>query len=151
MSVTTRLRRRSPSPKSNTLLAALPSDFRGALRLWSRWVDAKGNSSNVEANIEETIDAVTLLTEFEVQGTRSYANTYEQNHQTQMGYYKNGNSKIKSRHDSTSSAVWWWGASPSYNYNSSFCNVITDGSAANSCATYAYGIAPDSKITGHKQ
>ena len=134
------------SPKSNTLLAALPSDFRNALRLWSRWIDAKGNSSNVEANIEETIDAVTLLTEFEVQGTRSYANTYEQNHQRQMDYYKNGNSKIKYNHTSISSAVWWWVASPNYSNANNFCHVNTDGSANYHAAFNAYGVAPAFKV-----
>lgn len=134
------------NPKANTLLAALPSDFRNALRLWSRWIDAKGNSSNVEANIEETIDAVTLLTEFEVQGARSYANDYEKNHQKQMDYYKSGNSKIKYRHDSTSSAVWWWLASPSYYNNAGICCVYTDGSIRSRNTALTYALAPAFKI-----
>ena len=130
------------SPKPNTLLAALPSDFRNALRLWTRWIDAIGNCSNVDANIKPTIDAVTLLTEFEIHGVRSSANQYEQNHQTQMTYYKNGNSKIKYYHASKSSAVWWWLASPDYNNNCNFCYVHTDGSANSSYANSASGIAP---------
>ena len=130
------------NPKENTLLAALPSDFRNVLRLWSRWVDAKGNKSNAEANIEETIDAVTLLTEFEVKGARSYANAYEKNHQTQMAYYRTSNSKIKYNHTSISSAVMWWVASPYYSYGTDFCCVYTDGSASRSHAFRAYGIAP---------
>ena len=134
------------SPKSNTLLAALPSDMRNALRLWSRWVDAKGNCSNVEANIEETIDAVTLLTEWEVQGARTYANDYEKNHQKQMDYYKNGNSKIKYRHDSTSSAVWWWVASPHCYGTNTFCFVYTDGSAIGNTAYIAGCLAPAFKV-----
>ena len=134
------------SPKANTLLAALPSDFRNALRLWSRWIDAKGNSSNVEANIEETIDAVTLLTEFEIHGARTYANQYEKNHQSQMTYYKNGNSKIKYNHSSTSSAVWWWCSSPYYNCSYHFCWVHSDGSANASSASDAYGLAPAFKV-----
>ncbi|MBR1646036.1 MAG: hypothetical protein IJ685_04570 [Selenomonadaceae bacterium] len=134
------------SPKSNTLLAALPSDMRNALRLWSRWVDAKGNCSNVEANIEETIDAVTLLTEWEVQGARTYANDYEKNHQKQMDYYKNGNSKIKYRHDSTSSAVWWWVASRYYYYTRNFFILSTDGSASYRYAYYAGCLAPAFKV-----
>ncbi|MBR4384532.1 MAG: hypothetical protein IKP64_13365 [Selenomonadaceae bacterium] len=134
------------SPKANTVLAALPSDFRNALRLWSRWIDAKGNSSNVEANIEETIDAVSLLTEFEVQGARTYANEYEKNHQKQMDYYKSGNSKIKYNHSSTSSAVWWWLASPYCNSSSTFCRVHADGSASNNNARNSYAVAPAFKV-----
>ena len=130
------------SPKPNTLLAALPSDFRNALRLWTRWVDAVGNSSNVDANIKPTVDAVTLLTEFEVHGTHSYSNEYEQNHQTQMAYYQNGNSKIKYNHASTSSAVWWWLASPRCNHYVAFCLVNTDGSARSNSAFLSGGLAP---------
>lgn len=129
-------------PKANTLLAALPADFRNVLRLWSRWVDAKGNCSNVDANIEETIDAVTLLTEFEVHGDRKWANEYEQNHQTQMAYYKNGNDKIKNNHASKSSAVRWGLVSPLYNTYYTFCYVSTDGSADLANAYASNAVAP---------
>ena len=129
------------NPKSDTLLAALPADFRNALRLWSRWVDAVGNESNVNANIKPTVDAVTLLTEFEIHGARSYANEYEQNHQTQMAYYKNGNGTIKNNPASNSSAVWWL-ASPIYGNNCYFCIVDIDGSANSNNAGIAYGLAP---------
>lgn len=134
------------SPKANTLLAALPSDFRNVLRLWSRWVDAKGNSSNVEANIEETVDAVTLLTEFEVQGARRYANQYEQNHQTQMDYYKSGNSKIRRRHNSTVSIERWRLASPGSGTAVSFCTVTHNGSPESNHASYPYMLAPAFKV-----
>lgn len=130
------------NPKADTLLAALPSDFRNALRLWSRWVDAKGNKSNVEANIEETIDAVSLLTEFEVQGAQSWANDHEKNHQKQMDYYKNGNSKIKYNHSSTSSAVYWWLASPHYGNISTFCHVADGGGGNYHLAYLSYAVAP---------
>lgn len=134
------------NPKSNTLLAALPADFRNALRLWSRWIDAKGNKSNVEENIEETIDAVTLLTEFEVSGKRSLANQYEQSHQTWMDYYKNGNSKIKYNHSDSSSAVWWWLASPHYNDTNLFAYVTTVGITNSGYANYSYAVAPAFKV-----
>lgn len=65
-------------PKEDTLLAALSEDFRGALRLWTRWVDAQGftqeeidNNIQVkdidyEKRIQPTVDAVTLLAESEI-------------------------------------------------------------------------------------
>lgn len=134
------------NPKENTLLATLPSDFRSALRLWSRWIDAKGNYSNVEANIEETIDAITLLTEFEVQDTQSNANQYEKKHQSQMEYYRLGNSKIKYNHSSTSSAVFWKLASPYFTNRFSFCSVRNDGSAGTISATSSYAVAPAFKV-----
>lgn len=133
------------SPKEDTLLAALPSDFRNVLKLWSRWIDAKGNGSNTEEGIEETIDAVTLLTEFEIYGERTWANQYEQNYQRQMDYYKNNNSKIKYRHSSTSSAVNWLLSSTFYD-SSSCCWINDNGSIARSGSYISVGIAPAFKV-----
>jgi len=67
---------------TNTLMAALPNDMRSALSLWIRWVDNKGNASKVDANVTAIVDAgISLLTEFEIFGARTAANTYEKNHQ----------------------------------------------------------------------
>ena len=130
------------SPKADTLLAALPSDLRNVMRLWTRWVDAVGNSSNVDENIKATVDAITLLAEPEIFASRSYANTYEQNHNTRMAYYENGNGTIKKKHSDTANSVWWWECSPSYNNNNYFCGVNTNGSAYSSNAYYSYALAP---------
>ena len=130
------------SPKSDTLLAALPSDLRNVIRLWTRWIDAVGNSSNTDANIKATVDAITLLAEFEVQGARTYANEYEKNHQAQMAYYAAGNSKVRYKHSDTSSAVYWWCASPRYNNISAFCLVSTSGGANHASARSSYALAP---------
>ncbi len=116
--------------------------MRNALRLWTRWVDAVGNSSNVDANIKSTVDAVTLLAEFEVQGSRSYANDYEKNHQKQMAYYAAGNGKVRYKHSDTSSAVSWWCASPFYSDTNSFCNVNTSGGADFHFARNSYALVP---------
>ena len=109
--------------------AALPTDFRNALRLWSRWIDAVGNKSNLDANIEETIDACTLLAEFEAFGSRTYANQYEQNYQLQMEYYRLGNSRARKRYNepSSTSKPWWWLASPNCNHANDFVGVSGDG------------------------
>lgn len=131
------------SPVSNTLMAALPSDFRSALRLWDRYIDAKGNSSNTDSNIQKTVDAITLLAEFEIFGARTYANQYEQNHQQQMTYYKNGNSKIKYKHSDTSfTVIYWWESSAYYGNANHFCVVHPDGTAADNRSRNSYGVAP---------
>lgn len=131
------------SPLSNTLMAALPSDFRNVLRLWTRWMDSKGNKSNVDANVTSCVDAgISLLTEFEVFGTRSYANQYEQNHQVQCAYYVAGNSKVKYRQSSTGTSAMWWESSAYYNSVNSFCIVGTGGNASNIGACRACGLAP---------
>ena len=136
------------NPKADTLLAALPSDFRNALRLWNRWIDADADASHTEAAIEETVDAVTLLAEFEIYGTHVQANRYEQNHQTQMDYYRLGNSKSKYNHTTpsppvdSSFAVDWWLASP-YSYGATtFNTVVFSGGNGFNTSRYSYGIAP---------
>lgn len=135
------------SPVSNTLMAALPSDLRAVLRLWDRYVDFKGNSSKTDANCStKTVDAISLLAEFEIFGARSYANQYEQNHQKQMAYYSAGNSKIKYKHNATSTACLWWEASANYNAANSFCYVNAGGSAFSDHSRYSRGLAPAFKI-----
>ena len=130
------------NPKADTLLAALPSDLRNVMRLWTRWVDAVGNSSNVDENIKATVDAITLLAEPEIFASRSWANEFEKNHNTRMAYYENGNGTIKKKHNDTASSVWWWECSPYYSSNSSFCYVTTIGSANGSDAFGSSALAP---------
>lgn len=130
------------NPVANTLMAALPADLRAVMKGVTKYADAVGNSSNVAANVKGFVDYLPLLAEFEVQGTRSYANQYEQNYQKQYDYYKNGNSKIMYRHSTTSSTAWWRLRSPTCGTDGIFCLVNTDGSASFSYARYAGALAP---------
>jgi hypothetical protein len=134
------------SPKADTFLAALPSDLRSKIRLWTRYVDAVGNKSDVDANIKATVDAVTLLAEPEIFASRSYANQYEKNHNTRMKYYVNGNSTKKYKHDNTSTAVGRWECSPYYDGANYFCNVNTNGNASYNRARTCYALAPALKV-----
>jgi hypothetical protein len=130
------------SPVSNTLMAALPSDFRSVLRLWDRYIDAKGNFSNSEANIQKTVDAITLLAEWEIFGAWAGANRYERDHQVQMAYYKNGNSRVRYRHSSTSTIAYWWASSAVYDSTYSFCRVNKAGNESSNSSSGSYGVAP---------
>lgn len=135
------------SPKANTFLAALPSDLRSVLRLRTHYVDNKGNTSNVDANVTAVTDAVSLLAEREIFRSRKYANQYEQLHQQRMKYYTNGNSTKKYKHSGTTTdAVYWWECSPNYNYPGDFCIVYDDGSATGCDACYSCALAPVLKI-----
>ena len=96
------------SPVANTLMAALPADLRAVMKPITKYTDAVGNASNVAANVKTSVDYLPLLAEFEIFGTRSYANQYEQNSQLQYDYYKAGNSKVKYRHSATGSTAVWW-------------------------------------------
>ena len=133
------------SPVPNTLMAALSSDFRNSLKLWSRWIDIIGQNSNEEQNIQETIDAISLLAEFEVFGTRTYANQYEQNHQIQIDYYKLGNYKYKYYHNNPDEVVdRWWLASPhigTISIDNRFCSVL-GGRISNAASRASFAIAP---------
>lgn len=130
------------SPVANTLMAALPADLRAVMKPITKYTDAVGNSSNVAANVKTSVDYLPLLAEFEIFGTRSYANQYEQNSQVQYDYYKSGNSKVKYRHSATGSTANWWERSPFYGNNDTFCNVYTSGSASLYFASISYGLAP---------
>jgi len=131
------------TPVADTLMAALPSDLRATLRLWNRYVDYKGNSSNADANCSTaTVDALSLLAEFEIFGARKYANTYEQDHQKQMAYYSAGNSKLKYKHNATGTACKWWESSAYYDASYIFCYVGTNGGASNYNSKNSYGLAP---------
>jgi hypothetical protein len=134
------------SPKANTFLASLPSDLRSVLRLRTHYVDNKGNKSNVDANVTAVTDAVSLLAEYEIFSSNSYANQYEKNHQTRMKYYANGNSTVKYNHSNTAAAVYWWGCSPYCNSSTNFCNVTASGGANGSYARYSYALAPALKV-----
>lgn len=130
------------SPVSNTLMAALPSDLRSVLRLWTRYTDNTGNASNSDTNVTATVDAISLLTEFEVNGTRYYANTYEQNYQRQMAYYAAGNSKIRRKHSDTSVDAPWWYSSPYSPDGVRFCAFIETGVTDYNPSSFSSALAP---------
>lgn len=129
-------------PVANTLMAALPADLRAVMKGVTKYADAVGNSSNVAANVKAFTDYLFLLAEFEVQGTRYYANQYEQNYQKQYAYYSSGNSRVMYRHSATGATAWWWLRSAYCSYYSNFCYVDTDGSANYNYARYAAALAP---------
>lgn len=129
-------------PVSGTLMAAFPADLRAVLRPATKYTDNTGGSSNTASYVTATQDYMPLLAEFEVQGARRYANSAEQNYQTQYAYYANGNSKVKYRQTSTGSAANWWCRSPDESYSGSFCAVSTDGSAGGGTAHTSRGVSP---------
>ena len=89
-----------------------------------------------------TTDYLFLLSEFEVFGTRNYANSAEQNYQLQYDYYKSGNAKVAYNHSANSTAVWWWLRSPYYNYNIHFCYVNGNGGINYNIASWSAGVRP---------
>ena len=134
------------NPVANTLMAALPSDLRAVMKPMTIYTDNTGGGSNTASNVTASVDYLPLLAEYEIFGTRSYANSSEQNHQAQYAYYSAGNSKVKYRHSATSSTAWWWERSPNYNNSSHFCNVHTTGNANCYTARISNGVAPAFRV-----
>lgn len=134
------------SPVSGTLMAALPSDLRAVMKPMNIYTDNTGGGSNTASYVTKSVDYLPLLAEYEIFGTRSYANSAEQNYQAQYQYYKNGNSKVKYRHSSTSSTAYWWERSPYYDNSTGFCAVYTGGGANSNIARYSNGLAPAFRV-----
>ena len=130
------------SALENSLMAALPSDLLAVMQTVTKYTDNTGDGSNSSGNVTSTTDYLFLLAEFEVFGTRYYANQYEQNSQKQYEYYKAGNSRVAYNHSAVSTAVWWWLRSAYYNYSDYFCGVTADGSYDNYYATCSAGLRP---------
>ena len=130
------------STLENSLMAALPSDLLAVMKTVTKYTDNTGGGSNSSGNVTATADYLFLLAEFEVFGTRYWANQYEQNSQKQYDYYKAGNSRVAYNHSAVSTAVWWWLRSANYYYSNIFCDVNTDGSYNGYNAYYSAGLRP---------
>lgn len=127
-------------------LSAMPSAWQSVIAACTKYSDNTGGGSDTASYVTSTSDKIWLLSEFEVQGARSYANSAEKNYQAQYAYYKNGNSKIKYRHDSTGSACYWWLRSVCSGGSYVFCLVYTDGGAGIYSAYFSFGFAPGFKV-----
>lgn len=130
------------STLENSLMAALPSDLLAVMKTVTKYTDNTGGGSNSSGNVTATADYLFLLAEFEVFGTRYWANQYEQNSQKQYDYYKAGNSRVAYNHSAVSTAVWWWLRSAYYYTSTRFCDVYTDGSYYTTNANYSTGMRP---------
>lgn len=139
---TTVLNQNPTSPAANSFMAALPSDLRAVMKSVTKYSDNTGGSSNAASAITATTDYLFLLSEFEVQGARTYASQYEQNSQLQYDYYKAGNSKVFYRHNATTSTARWWLRSVCAGGTASFCYVSTDGAAYYYYSGCSVGVAP---------
>ena len=134
------------SPVSGTLMAALPSDLRAVMKPMTIYTDNTGGGSNTASYVTASVDYLPLLAEFEIFGTRSYANSAEQNYQQQYAYYSAGNSKVKYRHSATGSTAYWWERSPYYGSSYYFCAVTASGDAYSNTARISYGLAPAFRV-----
>lgn len=134
----------SLSSYSGTIIAVIPAALRAILKSVTKYTDNNGGGGgSVESNVTATTDYFFLLSEFEVFGSISYANTYEKSKQAQYAYYSAGNSKIKHKHNETSTAAYWWLRSPAVSGGRSmFMETGNNGMATFTEACYSRGFAP---------
>jgi len=124
-------------------LAAMPAAWQNVITACTKYSDNTGGGSDTASYVTATSDKIWLLAEYEAFGTRYYANSAEQNYQTQYPYYKDGNSaRIKYKHSDTSSAVGWWLRSVNAPNTNGFRIVYTSGSNNDYHANGSGGLAP---------
>ena len=132
----------SLSSYSGTIIAVIPAALRAALKSVTKYTDNTGGGSTAASAVTATTDYFFLLSEYEVFGSISYANSNESSKQAQYAYYSAGNSKIKYKHDGTSIAASWWLRSPYASNSSDFVFVNTGGTANYYYAYFSLGFAP---------
>lgn len=132
----------SKTSTSGRFMGAIPSALRNALKSVTKYTDNTGNASTSSSAVTATTDYIFLLSEYEVFGSCSIANSNEAGRQQQYAYYSAGNSKVKYRHTSTSITASWWLRSASRNDSYIFACVSADGNVNISGANYSLGVAP---------
>ena len=132
----------SLSSYSGTIIAVIPAALRAVLKSVTKYTDNTGDGSTAASAVTATTDYFFLLSEYEVFGSVSYANRNEPSKQAQYAYYSAGNSKIKYKHNGTSTDALWWLRSPNANNSYSFVRVSADGYVDYINANYCVGFAP---------
>ena len=122
--------------------SACSAALQAAIKPVTIYSDNVGGGSNTASNVTASSEEFYLPAEFEVHGARSYANSAEQNYQTQLAYYKAGNSKVKYKHNATGTAAGFWCRSANYDDSARFCRVNSSGGASNRVAYGSLGVAP---------
>ena len=132
----------SLSSYSGTIIAVIPAALRAVLKSVTKYTDNTGGGSTAASAVTATTDYFFLLSEYEVFGSISYANSNESSKQAQYAYYSAGNSKIKYKHDGTSTVALWWLRSPRASSSTIFVIVNTGGTVHYYNAYYSLGFAP---------
>ena len=133
----------SLSSYSGTIIAVIPEALRAVLKSVTKYTDNTGGGSTAASAVTATTDYFFLLSEYEVFGSISYANSKESSKQAQYAYYSAGNSKIKYKHDGTSTAALWWLRSPYASTSYRFVIVYTNGTDVSyDNASRSLGFAP---------
>ena len=133
----------SLSSYSSTIISVIPEALRAVLKPVTKYTDNTANGGGSTASyVTATTDYFFLLSEFEVFGSINYGNTNEKNKQAQYAYYSAGNSKIKYKHNGTSTIAEWWLRSPHASRLGLFVIVSAGGTINQTSAWASLGFAP---------
>ena len=132
----------SLSRYSGTIIAVIPAALRAVLKSVTKYTDNIGGGSTAASAVTATTDYFFLLSEYEVFGSISRANSNELSKQAQYTYYSAGNSKIKYKHNGTNAAVYWWLRSPHVSNSINFARVLPSGEIGSYYACLSSGFAP---------
>ena len=132
----------SLSSSAGTMIAVIPAALRATLKSVTKYTDNTGGGITAASNITATTDYIFPLSEFEVFGSISKANSNEASKQAQYAYYSAGNSKIKYKHEGTSTAATWGLRSPSASASNIFVRVNAGGTVSADYADVSLGFAP---------
>lgn len=132
----------SLSSYSGTIIAVIPAELRAVLKSVTKYTDNTGGGSTAARAVTATTDYFFLLSEYEVFGSISYANSNESSKQAQYAYYSAGNSKIKYKHNGTSTAATWWLRSPNESGSYYFVRVNIEGIVSYQYTNRSLGFAP---------
>lgn len=129
----------------SAFLSALPTEWRNAISSCTKYsvnLDGLLQSNPV---VSSTDDMIFLLSVFEVLGYSTQSFSAEQNFQAQYEYYKNGNSKVRYRHDSAI-AVNWWTRSVASKISDYYCYIASDDNNNMRKSDTSFGFAPAFKV-----
>lgn len=132
----------SLSSYSGTIIAVIPAALRAVLKSVTKYTDNTGGGSTAASAVTATTDYFFLLSEYEVFGSISRANSNEASKQAQYAYYSAGNSKIKYKHDGMTTAADWWLRSPRSGSSVGCVYVDTGGTVTGNIADGSSGFAP---------
>lgn len=120
---------------------AMPSELQNVLKSVTKFSDNIGGGTDTASFVTATSETVFLLSEYEVFGKRTIANSAEQEYQAQYAWYSTGNTKGRYCHNATSiSAIWWLRST--YALASSFFCAVSASDGGGLFANTSLGFAP---------
>lgn len=122
--------------------SAMPSELQAVLKPVTKYSDNTGGGSDNASSVTATTDDIFLLSEWEVYGSKTAANSAEQNYQAKYAYYSAGNSRAKYCHDNIDLDAGWWLRSVYAGVTNVFCCVYPEGGAGYNSPSSSLGFAP---------